>query len=361
MIPRLMEQSFPEMKDVSMLGSSEDDTRLEISLDTSGYKPEELKVQVKEDELWVEGKHEEKTESGDVMVSRKFCRRFGLPQGARKMAVESNLSQDGVMVITVPKEKKIEEVKAGENIKVEHVKDKEEMKKNVEKRDEQRRRSRGEFADSTTMESQRKNVSRMETSRDSSEGKDVTGWREEMMVPMTLRDPFFKDPFFKNSLANIESSREDFFKQARESFEASMKEMESMMSKTSCDSEWMKPDFWDKDFTPSMGMKDSCVIKQEEDDSKLEVHLDTVGYKPSELKVEVAQGVVRIEGKHEERSQAGQVMVSKQFSRQYSLPHTARPEDVVSSLSKDGVLVVTMHKQKLKEVQGKREVPIAVK
>merc|ERR1712115_562756 len=226
--------------------------------------------------------------------------------------------------------------------------------------DEQRRRSRGKFADSTTMESQRKNVSRMETSRDSSEGKDVTGWREEMMVPMTLRDPFFKDPFFKNSLANIESSREDFFKQARESFEASMKEMESMMSKTSCDSEWMKPDFWDKDFTSSMGMKASCVI-QEEDDSKLEVHLDTVGYKPSELKVEVAQGVVRIEGKHEERSQAGQVMVSKQFSRQYSLPNTAKPEDVVSSLSKDGVLVVTMHKQKPKEVQGKREVPIAVK
>merc|ERR1712215_594493 len=227
--------------------------------------------------------------------------------------------------------------------------------------EEQRKKSMEEAADFTTMESQRKNVSRKETSRESSEGKDVTGWREEMMVPMTLRDPFFKDPFFKNSLANIESSREDFFKQARESFEASMKEMESMMSKTSCDSEWMKPDFWDKDFTSSMGMKDSCVIKQEEDDSKLEVHLDTVGYKPSELKVEVAQGVVRIEGKHEERSQAGQVMVSKQFSRQYSLPHTARPEDVVSSLSKDGVLVVTMHKQKLKEVQGKREVPIAVK
>jgi len=356
MIPRLMEQSFPEMKDVSMLGSSEDDTRLEISLDTSGYKPEELKVQVKEDELWVEGKHEEKTESGDVMVSRKFCRRFGLPQGAKKMAVESNLSQDGVMVITVPKEKKIEEVKAGENIKVEHVKDKEEMKKNVQKMEEHRQKSMEEAADFTTMESQRKNVSRMETSRESSEGKDVTGWREEMMVPMTLRDPFFKDPFFKNSLANIESSRENFFKQARESFEASMKEMESMMS-----GDWMKPDLWDKDFTPSMGLKDSCVIKQEEDDSKLEVHLDTVGYKPSELKVEVAQGVVRIEGKHEERSQAGHIMVSKQFSRQYSLPHTAKPEDVVSSLSKDGVLVVTMHKQKLKEIQGKRDVPIAVK
>lgn len=356
MIPRLMEQSFPEMKDVSMLGSSEDDARLEISLDTSGYKPEELKVQVKEDELWVEGKHEEKTEAGDVMVSRKFCRRFGLPQGARKMEVESNLSQDGVMVITVPKEKKIEEVKAVDNIKVEHVRDKEEMKKNVDKREEQRRKSKGEFADAGTMETQRKSVSRKETSRESSQSKDVTGWREEMMVPMTLRDPFFKDPFFKNSLANIESSRGNFFKQARESFETSMKEMESMMT-----GEWMKPDLWDKDFTSSVGLKDSCVIKEDEDDSKLEIHLDTVGYKPSELKVEVAQGVVRIEGKHEERSQDGIVMVSKQFSRQYSLPHTAKAEDVVSSLSKDGVLVVTMPKQKVKEIQGKREVPIAVK
>merc|ERR1712115_195828 len=117
--------------------------------------------------------------------------------------------------------------------------------------EEQRKKSMEEAADFTTMESQRKNVSRMETSRESSEGKDVTGWREEMMVPMTLRDPFFKDPFFKNSLANIESSREDFFKQARESFEASMKEKETKKS-----GEWMKPDNRDKNFTPSMGMKD---------------------------------------------------------------------------------------------------------
>jgi len=350
MIPRMMEESLPEMKDVHMLGTTENDQKLEISLDTSGYKPEELKVQVKDGELCVEGKHEEKSEAGHVMVSRKFCRRFGLPQGSKKEAVESNLSQDGVMVITVPKEKKIEEVRGAEQIPVEHIKNKTDSRV---KEEEKVQRSSREAADSSTMETRRKSQSKIQRSRDSSETR---GRINDMIVPMNLRNSFMEDPFFKNSLTSIENSRNDFFKKARDSFESNMKQMESMTMGT----EWMKP-FWDKDFDSMPLLKDSNVIKQEEDDNKLEVHLDTVGYKPDELKVEVSQGSVRVEGKHEEKSEAGQVMISKQFSRQYTLPENAKEEDVVSSLSKDGVLVVTMHKQKHNMVKGNRSVPIATK
>jgi HSP20 family molecular chaperone IbpA len=346
-----LEETFPEMKDVNMLGKTEDDKKLEISLDTSGYKPDELKVQVRDGELCVEGRHEEKSESGHVMVSRKFCRRFGLPQGAKKEAVESNLSQDGVMVITVPKDKKIEEVKGTENIPVEYVKDTKEMKRKEEEKDH-RRFSKEEVADSRRMET--KSVSKV---RESSEGRENKVMRDGMIVPMTLRDPFLEDPFFKNSLTSIENSRNDFFKKARDCFEENMKQMESKMMGT----EWMKPLSLDSDFDSMKILKDSCEIRHEEDDSKLEVHLDTVGYKPDELKVEVGRGVVSVEGKHEERSQAGQVMVSKQFSRQYTLPQSAKEEDVVSSLSKDGVLVVTIPKHKSITQQNSRNVPIMTK
>merc|ERR1712107_501410 len=66
--------------------------------------------------------------------------------------------------------------------------------------------------------------------------------------------------------------------------------------------------------------QDCSTIKHNEDDNKVEVHLDTSGYKPDELKVQVEGSTVRVEGKHEERSQAGAVMVSRQFVKEYALP-----------------------------------------
>merc|ERR1711962_1785177 len=106
-----------------------------------------------------------------------------------------------------------------------------------------------------------------------------------------------------------------------------------------------------------MNNSDNCVIRHLEDDAKMEVQLDTVGYKPDELKVEVENGVVRVEGRHQEKSQSGQVMVS----RQYALPQGAKPEEVVSSLSKDGVLAIHVPKQAPKKLSATRAVPIDLK
>merc|ERR1719474_1843243 len=84
--------------------------------------------------------------------------------------------------------------------------------------------------------------SKTSTSRGSSRGREMVVERRDerkergrsrardLQVPMTLRQPFLDDPFFKGTLARLENTREDFFKQARESFEESMKQMESRMS-----------------------------------------------------------------------------------------------------------------------------------
>merc|ERR1712032_1618577 len=130
MLPQLLQDfHLPEMKDSLMLGLQEEKDKMEITLDTSGYKPDELKVEIKEGELCVEGKHEERSQTGEVMVSRQFSSRFGMPQNVKKESIVSNLSQDGVMVITMPKEQRIEEVERGDTpIQVDHVRSSSERK-----------------------------------------------------------------------------------------------------------------------------------------------------------------------------------------------------------------------------------------
>merc|ERR1719323_1168843 len=124
MLPSLLDSSdkmMSKMTDSSVLSYSDSEHKLEISLNTSGYKAEEIKVNINGDELCVEGRDEEKSEAGHVMVARQFTKSYSLPQGAIKEKVESNLSQDGVLVITIPKEKKIQEIKnEARNIAVEH-------------------------------------------------------------------------------------------------------------------------------------------------------------------------------------------------------------------------------------------------
>merc|ERR1712107_409143 len=80
----------------------EDNTRMEVRIDASEYKPEELKVSVQSGRLLVEGRHEEKKEDGSGYIQRSFSRSYTLPnEEADKMV--SNLSSEGVLVISTPK------------------------------------------------------------------------------------------------------------------------------------------------------------------------------------------------------------------------------------------------------------------
>jgi len=147
--------------------------------------------------------------------------------------------------------------------------------------------------------------------------------------------------------------RNDFFKTARDSFDKNISRTESNMKDSTS--------LMNKDMTTMFNTKDTNLIKLVDDDQKLEISLDTAGYKPDELKVTAGQGVITVEGKHEEKSQAGQVMVARQFSRSYGLPRGARPEEVVSNLSQDGVLLISVPKAKPAIKDDRKSVPIDVK
>merc|ERR1712165_152783 len=118
-----------------------------------------------------------------------------------------------------------------------------------------------------------------------------------------------------------------------------------------------------KDFDldlPKMNLLDAEELKVVEAGDKVELSLDTAGYKPDELKVRVGRGVVCVEGKHEEKSQSGEVMVSRQMSRQYHLPASADQAQVTSNLSRDGVLIITIPKIQQQLNNQDRSVPITM-
>merc|ERR1711963_691891 len=197
---------------------------------------------------------------------------------------------------------------------------------------------------------------------------------DQSRVPVTMRDFFFDDPFFKNSWDDFEKVRERMFAESRENwkkFDEDFRNMSCMSnnimlessqqegskennaagneardlmrqdSKTRWENGWMFPRKWmlpalktdmmkDLDLFKS---KDNEVIRVKDDDTKMEVSLD--------------KGVVTVEGKHEEKAEDGSKMVSRMFSRKYTLPSEAKAEDVVSNLSSDGVLVITAPKKNL--------------
>jgi len=300
-----------DTQDSNLISLKDDDSKMEISLNTSGYKPSELRVNVVDDEISIEGRHEERSEGGQTMISRQFSRRYNLPLEAVVSEVESNLSQDGILVVTIPKEKRIKEIKESEKSKESQV---------------------------------------FGSKRKSKESEKLP----ESLVPLTMRDSFFDDPVFKDNWLDMETSQKNFFEEVQKQFEERWKSMQSQIG----EGQSKITEGISDDNNLIFKAKDSNVIHFVNDDSKLEVSLDITGYKPDELKVTAGQGMICVEGKHEEKSEAGQVMVSREFSRKYSMPASSRAEEVLSNLSKDGVLVISVPKRKI--VEEDRSVEIRV-
>ena len=107
----------------------------------------------------------------------------------------------------------------------------------------------------------------------------------ETRVPMTLRDSFLQDDFFKSAWEDMETFRSNFFKNSSSStkmIENNNNVEHKSVSKFDDDlGGWMKPRKWmlpslkdDKFFS---SFSDNGVINMTEDDSKMEISLNTSG------------------------------------------------------------------------------------
>merc|ERR1712180_132398 len=154
--------------------------------------------------------------------------------------------------------------------------------------------------------------------------EDTLAKMAEAKVPVTMRDFFFDDPFFKRSWDDFDKVRDAMFQESRDMWkrfdedfrdsacmknnimlepgmelgkELSKEEARSLArqdSKARYEEGWMFPRRW---MLPSLNAplkqldlfnsKDSELIRTKEDDSKMEVSLDTAQYRPDELKITV--------------------------------------------------------------------------
>lgn len=95
---------------VGFLGSSDFQSRvvingnnirqLQITVSMKGFKPEEVKVSVKDNELMVQGEHEYK--SGNRSERSSVIKTTLLPPGTQVDQLQSRLSDDGELQIAVP-------------------------------------------------------------------------------------------------------------------------------------------------------------------------------------------------------------------------------------------------------------------
>ncbi|KAK2567450.1 Heat shock protein hsp-16.2 [Acropora cervicornis] len=80
----------------------DDDNKFAVKLNLSGYKPDEIKVQLRGQELTVTGK--QRSEEDGLQRSRDYHRRILLPDDADLSSVTSRLSKEGLLTIEAPRD-----------------------------------------------------------------------------------------------------------------------------------------------------------------------------------------------------------------------------------------------------------------
>lgn len=101
------------------------------------------------------------------------------------------------------------------------------------------------------------------------------------------------------------------------------------------------------------------VSEQNDGKNPFTIKLDVKNFAPKEITVKTVDENIIIEGKHEEQcKEKGTIM--RHFVKTFNLPMGCEAEDVVSSLSKDGILTITAPNKIVPEVSNERKVPIEV-
>ncbi|KAJ8705261.1 hypothetical protein PYW07_011088 [Mythimna separata] len=79
-----------------------EDDRYEICIHVKDYAPEEISVKTADGFIVIEGKHEEKQDEYGF-IARQFMRRFQVPEGCKIEEVQSRLTTEGLLIVSVPR------------------------------------------------------------------------------------------------------------------------------------------------------------------------------------------------------------------------------------------------------------------
>jgi len=187
------------------------------------------------------------------------------------------------------------------------------------------------------------------------------------IVPINVRDPFWKDPFFSSTWDEFDQMRSDMMTKSKQfwskvdedfaNFDDTVRKSHDEMDRQMAPFQpqlprWAIPDDLKSKWNPITTQDANEVIKVKQNDDKFEVTLDVPQYRPEELKVTVINNVLSIEGAHNEskketKDEDGSFAssVQRQFSRKWTLPPNCDSDKVQSNLSSDGILMVTCPKE----------------
>ncbi|XP_075235054.1 alpha-crystallin B chain isoform X1 [Lycorma delicatula] len=131
---------------------------------------------------------------------------------------------------------------------------------------------------------------------------------------------------FRSELMNRESN---FFKTSSRSTERTY----STTSNTVSTNDGLKagPNTW-------LDNINSPLIQEDGDNKMLKLRFDVSQYQPEEIIVKTVDNKLLVHAKHEEKSDSKSVY--REYNREFLLPKGTNPENIKSSLSKDGVLTV---------------------
>lgn len=99
----ILNDSENDRMDVT-LGVAESAHAFEVSLDVTGFQPEDLTVILQENQMTITGRHQDKSVDGTKQVERAFERKYIIPDDIERDRVKSNVTADGtVLKIVVPR------------------------------------------------------------------------------------------------------------------------------------------------------------------------------------------------------------------------------------------------------------------
>lgn len=97
-----------------------DKNKFKVTLDVSQFTPDDISVKVMDQNVIVEAKHNEK-EDEHGWISRQFVRKYIVPSQCDIDRVESRLSNDGILTITVPRKEPLNLESNERTIKIQYT------------------------------------------------------------------------------------------------------------------------------------------------------------------------------------------------------------------------------------------------
>jgi len=309
-------------------------------LDVKGWEPSEIELVVTADgkQLMVSGEKEEETKNdeGESYDLRRFKQTIDLPEGLDEEEISSALSKDGKLMITAPYLSPQQEVVKQQNIAVQHN---EEKKSNTGagrqlllRQDSKIEKSWNRIFDdffSPVFES-----SGLHSNDEFWSDSSAALTKHRNHISQTMNNAIAKRFNFNHEsrLENWDQVFDEFFFpmfQTNRFFHSNRGAAGGLFSSTAaCDNNTVS-----SNATNAVSKKDSLF----------ETEFNLLGYQPSDIKVQVTDGVLTVEAmqEQEEKAEGCSYYKMKQFRRAMTVPRNVDVEKLTSSLGEDGKLRIT--------------------